>query len=292
MALWPFGTKEETSLTREQRRALGAVVANAKYELIPLKNVRDQAAAVPPKSQVTVTASPQHGLETTLDVCEFVIGLGHEVTPHLSARMTRDKAHLTDLLARARQIGIKTAFVVGGDAKDPGEFKDGLALLRAMSEIGHPFEHIGVPSYPDGHADIPNDVLMQALKDKQQYADSTTTQMCFDPVQVSTWIGQIRRDGITLPINLGIPGVLEISKLMTIAARIGVGQSTKFLSKNMGLLGALVNPGAYGADTFLKSLVDTIADPAMKVAGVHIFTMNQVPNTAAWHARILEELRG
>ena len=292
MALWPFGTKEEASLTREQRTALGAVVANAKYELIPLKNVRDQAAAVPARSQVTVTASPQHGLETTLDVCEFVVGLGHDVTPHLSARMTRDKAHLADLLARAKQIGLKKVFVVGGDAKEPGEFKDGLALLRAMNEIGHPFDHVGIPSYPDGHADIPNDVLMQALKDKQQYADSTTTQMCFDPVQVSKWIGEIRREGITLPINLGIPGVLEITKLMTIAARIGVGQSTKFLSKNMGLLGALVNPGAYGADTFLKSLADTIADPASKVVGIHIFTMNQVPNTAAWHKQMLEELRG
>jgi methylenetetrahydrofolate reductase (NADPH) len=292
MALWPFGTKEEASLSNEQKAALRAVVANAKYELLPLKNVRDQAAAVPPKSQVTVTASPQHTLEVTLDVCEHIVGLGHDVTPHFSARMTRDKAHLTDLLARAKAIGLKKVFVVGGDAKDPGEFKDGLSLLRAMHDIGHPFEHVGVPSYPDGHAEIPDDVLMQALKDKQQYADSTTTQMCFDPEKVDAWVALIRREGITLPINLGIPGALEITKLMTIAARIGVGQSTKFLSKNLGLVGALVNPGAYGADTFLKSLVDTMADPSMKIAGIHIFTMNQVPSTAAWHQKLAAELRG
>jgi len=290
MALWPFGTKEEASLSNEQKAALRAVVANAKYELLPLKNLRDQAAAVPPRSQVTVTASPQHTLDHTLDACEFVVGLGHEVTPHLSARMTRDKAHLTDLLARAKAIGLTKAFVVGGDAKEPGEFKDGLSLLRAMHEIGHPFQHIGVPSYPDGHADIPNDVLMQALKDKQQYADSTTTQMCFDPEKVDGWIQSIRQQGITLPINLGVPGALEITKLMTIAARIGVGQSTKFLSKNLGLVGALVNPGAYGADTFLKALADTMADPSMKIAGIHIFTMNQVPSTAAWHQKLTAEL--
>ena len=290
MALWPFGTKEDASLSKEQKAALGAVVANAKYELLPLKNVRDQAAAVPPKSQVTVTASPQHTLDHTLEVCEFIIGLGHEVTPHFSARMTRDRAHLTDLLARAKAIGLTRVFVVGGDAKEPGEFKDGLSLLRAMHEIGHPFQHIGIPSYPDGHADIPDDVLMQALKDKQQYADSTTTQMCFDPEKVDGWIGQIRRQWITLPINLGIPGALEITKLMTIAARIGVGQSTKFLSKNLGLVGALVNPGAYGADTFLKALADTMADPSMKIAGIHIFTMNQVPSTAAWHQKLTAEL--
>ena len=48
MALWPFGSRTEASLSKEQKTALAAVVANAKYELIPLKNVRDQAAAVPP----------------------------------------------------------------------------------------------------------------------------------------------------------------------------------------------------------------------------------------------------
>ncbi len=291
MAIWPFGTREEASLSKEQRAALSAVVANAKYELIPLKNVRDQAAALPPRSRATVTASPQHGIETTLEVSEYVAGLGHEVTPHLSAHMIRDRAHLKDLLDRARAIGLKHAFIVGGDAKDSGgEFHDGLALLRAMDEIGHPFEDIGVPSYPEGHVDIADDVLMQALKNKQQYAKQTTTQMSFNPGAVSTWVDKIRAEGVTLPIYLGVPGVLELTKLMTIAARIGVGASASFLSKNMGLVGALVRPGSFGADTFLKSLADTMANPASKIAGLHIFTMNQVPATAEWHNKLKNDL--
>ena len=44
MALWPFGKKESDPLTPEERTALAAVVRNAKYELIPLKGVQDQAA--------------------------------------------------------------------------------------------------------------------------------------------------------------------------------------------------------------------------------------------------------
>jgi methylenetetrahydrofolate reductase (NADPH) len=291
MALWPFGSKQEVTLSPEQRTALGRVVANAKFELIPLKNVRDQAAAVPPNSQVTVTASPAHTLEFTLEIAEFVKGLGHEVTPHLSARMTRDRAHLTDLLQRATAIGLKRVFVVGGDAKEPGEYPDGLALLRAMHEIGHPFEDVGVPSYPEGHADIPDDVLMRILKQKQQYAHQTTTQMCFNPGRVEAWINKIRADGVTLPIYLGVPGVLELTKLMTIAGRIGVGESAKFLSKNMGLLGVIASPGSFGADAYLKGLADTIARPDANVVGLHIFTMNQVPATAAWHRNFAQDLR-
>jgi methylenetetrahydrofolate reductase (NADPH) len=291
MALWPFGSKQEVTLSPDQRTALSKVVEHTKFELIPLKNVRDQAAAVPPNSQVTVTASPAHTLEFTLEIAEFVKSLGHDVTPHLSARMTRDRAHLTDLLQRARAIGLTKVFVVGGDAKEPGEYADGLALLRGMNEIGHPFQDVGVPSYPEGHADIADDVLMRSLKDKQQYATQTTTQMCFNPGRVETWIDRIRAEGVTLPIYLGVPGVLELTKLMTIAGRIGVGESAKFLSKNMGLLGVIASPGSFGADAYLNGLADTIARPEAGVVGLHIFTMNQVAATAAWQQKFAQALR-
>jgi methylenetetrahydrofolate reductase (NADPH) len=292
MSLWPFGGKQELTLSPEQRFALEGVVANAKYEVIPLKNVREQAAAIPQRSQVTVTASPAHTLEDTLTVAEFVKGLGHEVTPHFSARMTRDRSHLTDLLQRAKAIGLTRVFVVGGDAKQPGDYPDGLALLRGMSEIGHAFDDVGVPSYPEGHADITDDVLIKSLKDKQQYANQTSTQMCFNPERVELWINMIRGEGITLPIYLGVPGALELTKLMTIAGRIGVGESAKFLAKNIGLLGAIASPGSFGADAYLKGLAHTIARPDARVIGLHIFTMNQVPATAAWHQQFRQHLRG
>ncbi len=38
---------------------------------------------------------------------------GHRVIPHLSARMTKDMAHLESLLRRISELGVKQAFVVG-----------------------------------------------------------------------------------------------------------------------------------------------------------------------------------
>jgi methylenetetrahydrofolate reductase (NADPH) len=291
MAWWRFGrTEEKAPLSGEERTAVRALVAAAKYELIPLKNVRDEATQLPPGAVATVTASPKHGLEATLDVCEFVAGRGHVVIPHFSARMVRDRAHLTDLLARARGIGLKKVFVVGGDATEPGEFADGLALLRAMHESGHPFEEVGVPSYPEGHVNIPDDVLMRVLKEKQQYAQSTTTQMAFNPQAVAEWIAKIRAEGVTLPVHLGTPGVLEMTKLLRIAAQIGVADSARYLQKNTGLIGHLANPGSFGPDAFLQALAPAIADPAANIGGLHIFTMNAVGATAAWQKGMLEEL--
>ena len=174
---WKFWKKTKAELTEDQRAALKRLVGEAKFELIPLDSAMAKAQALPPGAAVTVTASPSHGIEATFDLCETLAALGHEVTPHLSAHMTRDRAHLQELLERARVAGITKVFVVGGDAKDKGIFHDGLHLLRAMDELGHPFTEIGIPSYPEGHADIADDVLLRALhgqaavRDRDDHAD-------------------------------------------------------------------------------------------------------------------------
>ena len=178
---WMFWKKTKVELTEDQRAALKRLVAEAKFELIPLDSVMAKCDALPDGAAVTVTASPSHGIEATFDLCATLAARGHDVTPHLSAHMTRDRAHLQALLDQARAANITKVFVVGGDAKDRGSFHDGLHLLQAMDELGHPFTEIGIPSYPEGHADIADDVLLQALKDKQRYATAMTTQMCFNP---------------------------------------------------------------------------------------------------------------
>jgi methylenetetrahydrofolate reductase (NADPH) len=292
MGWWPFGQSEKAPLTADQRVALTRLVANPKYELIPLKKVRETAEALPPGARVTVTASPAHGLETTLDVSEWLAARGHEVIPHLSARMVRDRAHLADLLARIRAAGIRKVFIVGGDAETPGEFTEALALLRALHEVGHPFDDIGVTAYPEGHVNIADDVLMRVLKEKQQYAHYMASQMAFNPEAVSSWLSRVRAEGVTLPLDLGVLGVVEMTKLMTIAAKIGVADSARYLNKNRGLIGALATPGAFGPDAFLKALAPMLADPEAGVRGLHVFTMNQVASTAAWQKRMLEELGG
>jgi len=276
-------------MTEEQRAALRVLVASPKYELIPLKNARDAAEALPARSLVTVTASPSHGIEATFDLAETAAALGHDVVPHLSAHMIRGMGHLQELVSRANAAGIRRAFVVGGDASDRGEFHDGLGLLRALDELGRPFDDVGVPAYPDGHVDIADDVLLRVLRDKQQYAAYMATQMCFDPKVIADWIVRMRADGIRLPVHLGIPGVADITKLMTISARIGVADSARYLRKNRSMLGHLVK-GSFGPDGLLESLAPTLADGVANVRALHLFTFNHVDATVAWQQRMLDGL--
>ncbi len=241
---------------------------------------------------MSVTASPAKGIAATVELSAQLRARGFSVVAHLSARMIRDRAHLATVLGRLRAAGVDRAFVVGGDADDPGAFPDGLSLLRAMADLGHPFRELGVPCYPQGHPGIARERLLEALAAKEPFAQYMTTQMCFDPRAIATFIAERRRDGIALPVHIGLPGVAEVAKLALISARIGVKDSRRFLSKNARLLGQFVRPGGYRPDRLLESLGPVLVDPVADVRDLHVYTFNQVETTEEWRGRYLRALEG
>jgi methylenetetrahydrofolate reductase (NADPH) len=259
------------------------------FELIPLRDALERAGSLPPGSSTTVTASPTHGIESTIELCERLIARGHPATPHLAAHMIRDRAHLQELLERCASAGIRDAFVVGGDAKDRGEIHDGLALLRLMEELGHPFEAVGVAGYPEGHPSIPEELLLSSLKEKQAHASYVTTQMSFDAGAIAGWIARMRDSGVTLPIHLGLPGVVHLRRLLRVAARIGVGGSLRYLRKNRQIVRLLFGR-SFTPERLLRELGPTLAAPDANVRALHLFTFNQIEATVAWQRSTLELL--
>jgi len=265
------------------RAALVAVLADPTLELLPLKNAADQEVALPRGARVSVTASPAKGLEATVALSVHLEAAGFRVVPHLSARMVKDDAHLRTLLSALVDAGIDRAFVVGGDAEEPGAFPDGLSLLRRMAELGIAPTEIGVPCYPQGHAFIPDSALLEALRAKAAFASYMTSQLCFDPDAISTWLAARRADGVSLPVRLGIPGVAAIPKLIEISARIGVRDASRFVLKNTRFVGELLaSGGTYRPTGLVMKLAPLIADPAADVIGLHIYTFNQVAATETW----------
>ncbi|HEX6579333.1 MAG TPA: methylenetetrahydrofolate reductase [Actinomycetota bacterium] len=282
------GTAPTSELERE---ALIRLVRRPLFELVPLRDALERANALPAGAATTVTASPSHGIEATIELCEGLRARGHDTTPHLAAHMFLDRAHVGDVLDRCRAAGIRSAFVVGGDAKDRGEIHDGLALIRLMEEVGHPFTSIGVPGYPEGHPSIPDYVLTTSLRDKQAHASYVTTQMSFDPEAISAWIARVRIEGVTMPVHLGVPGAATMRKLTTVGARIGVMGSVRYLRKHRRLLGHVVKR-SFGPDALLAALAPALADTTADIRALHLFTFNQVEETVAWQRRMLAELEG
>jgi len=283
-------TLDITGLEPDAVGAIRHMLEHPKYELTPLNNALDQAGHLPAGSKVTVTASPQKSQMATIDLSLDLQQMGFDVIPHLSARLIQNRQELRTILDRLDDASIHRAFVVGGDADPPGEFFDGLALLSAMDQTGHSLGEIGIPGYPEGPPTINDNAIARALEDKSPYASYMTSQMCFDAHAISRWIGGLRDSGFGHGIYLGIPGVTELTKMIAISLRIGVGASAKFLSKNRRLAGKLVRPGGYGPDQLLVDLAPTLADTVANIHGFHVYTFNRVDATEEWRHRMLEAL--
>lgn len=286
-----LGQRSRGTGSANERAALAAALADPLLELIPLKNLADQVPHLPAGARVSVTASPAKGLEATLDWSAMLAADGFRVTPHLSARMVRDRAHLAALLDQARAGGLDHAFVVGGDAEEPGDYPDGLSLLHAMAELGHPFASLGCPAYPEGHPVIPDDTLLGALGDKAPYVDHVTTQLSFNTAAIARWVGERREAGFTTPVVLGVPGVSDPQRLLSIAARVGVKDARRFVTRNLGFVTGLARSGGFYRPTgFVNGVAPLLADPAAAVTGFHLYTFNAVEATDRWLRETLERL--
>lgn len=262
----------------------------ARYEVLPTKTIEEKVlAAVPREVTLTVTASPAKGIEPTVELAERFAGHGYRVVPHLSARLVRDAAHLADLVARCRAAGIDAVFVPAGDADPPaGVYDAALPALEELTRLGSPFSTVGITGYPESHPAIDDDVTVQAMWDKRSHATEIVSNLCFDPAAVSAWVKRVRRRGVTLPILLGIAGPVEATKLLTMATKVGVGESTRFLTKHAGWFARLASPG-YTPERLLARVAKEVGGPGHGLAGLHVFTFNQVAETEAWRRRLLGE---
>jgi methylenetetrahydrofolate reductase (NADPH) len=272
------------------------LIAEARYELIPLKNVDPQIEFVPQGSSVSVTCSPVKGLQATLDLTAKIVDRGHVAVPHLSARLTEDRAHVQRLAAFCKSHGITEVFLVAGDSPEPVGAYDGVvAFLRDFLDADHGLTRIGVTAYPDGHALIDQTVVHQALHAKQALlaqagvAGYASTQMCFDIDHWKTWATTERAAGFTLPLHLGVPGVIDRTKLLTMGMRLGIGSSMRYVKKNKGVLGRLLSPGGYDPSKLITPLSKVARE--LNIEGLHLFTFNNVEATAKWQTRRMQALK-
>ncbi|WP_060890136.1 methylenetetrahydrofolate reductase [Streptomyces europaeiscabiei] len=271
---------------------LRALLNGVRYEVLPAKATEDKVLAhVPRDVVVTVTASPVKGLEPTLDLTARLAAHGHRVVPHVPARLLRDDAHLKDVVDRLREAGVDDVFVPAGDADPPAGAYDGaLPVLRALSELGAPFARVGVTGYPESHPLIHDDVTVQAMWDKREHATYIVSNLCFDPRVLGEWIARIRRRGIALPVHVGVAGPVQRAKLLSMATKIGVGESTRFLTKHPSWFLRFATPGGYAPERLLTRTGEALTAPASGVAGLHLFTFNQIAETEAWRRALLERL--
>ena len=251
------------------------LLGNARFEVLPTATIEDKLLEhVPVERTITVTASPGKGLEPTLALAERLTGHGYAAVPHLAARMVRDQDELAEICARLTGQGITRIFVPGGDADPPGSYPDALSLLEGLAALGNPFAHVGITGYPESHPTIADDVTIQAMWDKRRYATHVVSNLTFDPGVLAGWVRRMRARGVTMPLLLGVPGPVDRTKLLSMAGKIGVGDSTRFLVKHKGTFARLAAPGGFTGERFLQKCAADLSAPELAVEGIHVFTFN------------------
>jgi methylenetetrahydrofolate reductase (NADPH) len=267
------------------------LIENARYELIPLKSLNDQIPHLPPGCSVSVTCSPQKGIEATLQLSAELNDRGHHAVPHIAARLVTGREHVEKIAATVTEHGFTELFVVGGDPDPVGPYSDGASLMGDLLPQCPTVRTVGFPSYPDHHVAIPDTALDEALLAKQALLAElgldgfASTQMCFDAKKIETWLAGQRSRGFRLPIHLGVPGAVERARLLSLGTRLGIGSSLRYLRKNTGAILRIFSPKSYDPNKLINPL-SRRADE-LNIVGLHVFTFNSVETTAAWQRKSL-----
>jgi methylenetetrahydrofolate reductase (NADPH) len=269
---------------------IDALLHSTRFEVLPTKSTEQAVAEwVPAGMTVTVTASPVKGLEPTIELTERLAARGYRVVPHLAARSVAGDAHLTDIVGRLTACGVDDVFVPGGDAPHPaGPFDAALPLLERLAEMGSPFSRVGITGYPESHPKIHDDITVQAMWDKRRYASYIVSNVCFDAAQLGRWIGRIRARGVTLPLYVGLATPAERTRLLKMAAVAGASESARFITRHPSWILRFWVPGGYHPDRLLDRAAAVLTAPGSGVAGLHLFTFNQLQRAELWRRAALE----
>jgi len=267
------------------------LIAEARYEVIPLKSMHDQIPHLPTGCSVSVTCSPTKGIEPTLEISAELQAAGHHAVPHIAARLVEGREHVEKIAARINEHGITEIFVVGGDPDPVGPYADGLSLMKDLLPLCQTVRIVGVPSYPDHHTVIPDAALDEALLAKQALIKElglegfTSTQMCFNVKTIEQWLRRQRERGMALPVHLGVPGAVDRTRLLSLGTRLGIGSSLRYLRKNSGAIMRIFSPSSYDPDKLITPL-SRHADE-LGIDGLHLFTFNSIDSTVAWQQKAL-----
>ena len=272
--------------------SLVEALERARYEVLPLAGIAEEVSRyVPLDRKLAITSSPTKGLEATIGLAEQLAPRGYELVPHLAARLFADRAHLEDVVHRLRSAGIDEVFVIAGDARRPaGEFEGAAELLAAMAELPNGFHEVGISGYPESHDFISDETTIEAMFAKEPMATYIISQICFDADVIRTWVQRVRERGTSLPIWIGVPGVVESRKLLRTSLRIGLGQSVRFVRGQRGLLRRFLRPRTYTPTELLVALAPSFAEPAAKVGGIHVYTFNELEKTETWRRQLIDRL--
>ena len=252
------------------------------------------ADVVPAGTRIFIAHVPGTDSAETVALATRIRQEGMEPVPHIVARRIESLAAVDDVLGKlAGQAGVKEVLVVAGDVSQPvGQLTSGLEIVESGLLEKHGIRSVGVAGHPEGHKEVPDAALRDALRRKNAYGRRTgadvrvVTQFTFSADPVVQWEQNYRDDIGGMPIVVGLPGLASTKTLLKFAMDCGVGASLQAFSKRAASLTKLLTISA--PDDILVGLARHKAEhPQTTIAGVHFFPFGGMKRTAEWANKVV-----
>ena len=181
----------------------------------------------------------------------------------------------------------------GRDIPAPlGELKSALEILDSGLLEKHGIRRIGVAGHPEGHKQVSDAALKDALVRKNAFATKTgldahiATQFTFSADPVIAWEKNTPEIG-QLPVMVGLPGLASPASLLKFALDCGVGASLEAFSKRAASFTKLLTVSAPD-DTLIALAQYKAKNPQSRITGVHFFPFGGFKRTAAWINKVVD----
>ena len=249
-------------------------------------------SVLPPGTDVYVAWIPGSPYHHIVSVAKRLQRAGMNPVPHIAARQLANREVATEYLASLRdEADVRRALIIAGDSDAPvGAYDSSAAVLESGLLQAHGIRSVGIAGYPEGHPKIPEATLMVALDRKIDYAAAhgldlfMVTQFCFDGQAIVDWLGRLRARGAVLPVRVGVAGPATIRTLLSYGMRCGIGNSLRALSAHGRQVMQLLS--SQGPESVAAALAG--ADPALGIAGWHLYAFGGFARTAGWTRNVAE----
>ncbi len=232
-------------------------------------------------------------IEEMVETAKRLSNEGFDVMPHFPARIIKDKDTLENWIQRYQdEAGIEQALLLAGGVSRPhGSFESSMQLVETELFEKYNFKHLHFAGHPEGNKDIDYDNstknVESALSWKQKFKERTdinlalTTQFCFEANPVIEWADSLVKNGIDIPVHIGVAGPAKLQTLIKFSIACGVGPSLRVLQKRAKDVKKLLLP--FEPNDFLETLAEhKKANPNFNITNVHFFPLGGIDVNASW----------
>jgi methylenetetrahydrofolate reductase (NADPH) len=221
----------------------------------------------------------------TLQTVQEIQAAGHEAAPHLSC-VGATRESIRAVLKQYQDSGIRRIVALRGDLPSgyggAGELRYASDLVEFIRQETGDWFRIEVAAYPEMHpqARSPQDDLQAFARKVSAGADAAITQYFYNADAYFSFVDNVRKLGVTVPIVAGVMPITNYMQLMRFSDMCGaeIPRWVRLKLASFGDDSASIK--AFGLDVVTDLCEKLLAGGA---PGLHFYSMNQaVPTTAIW----------